>query len=183
MSHDAAPLPRATALPAPSPSTPSAPPGGLRRATPADAGALAALRAVMFAAMGSDVGPEDAAWRTASARWYAGRLADRAAFAAYVVEDPADGVVASAVGAVEFRAPGPGNPTGVRGHVSTVCTLEPHRRRGHARACLEALLDWFLTGTAARTIDLNATAHGLSLYRDLGFVPPRFEALQLRIRS
>lgn len=53
--------------------------------------------------------------------------------------------------------------------------------RGHARACLDALLAWFAEDTGARVVNLNATADGAGLYRSLGFAAPRFPALQLRI--
>jgi GNAT superfamily N-acetyltransferase len=55
-----------------------------------------------------------------------------------------------------------------------------YRRRGYARACLEALLAWFRDETEARVINLNATGEGIALYRSLGFTEPRYPVLQLR---
>lgn len=91
------------------------------------------------------------------------------------------GAVARSAGTCDSHAPGPGNPTGIRGHVFNMSTLPDHRRRGHARACLEALLDWFRTRTPARVINLNATPDGAALYRSIGFTEPRFAALQLTL--
>lgn len=67
----------------------------------------------------------------------------------------------------------------MRGHVFNMSTFPAHRRRGYARACLEALLEWFRDETQARVINMNATQDGIPLYRSVGFTEPRFAALQL----
>jgi GNAT superfamily N-acetyltransferase len=67
----------------------------------------------------------------------------------------------------------------VRGHVFNMSTFPANRRRGYARACLEALLEWFRDETEARVINLNATPDGIVLYWVAGFTAPRFAALQL----
>ncbi|MFC7380756.1 GNAT family N-acetyltransferase [Sphaerisporangium rhizosphaerae] len=152
-----------------------------RRAVVGDAGALTRLRALMLAAMGTSVGGDDAEWRKAAEAWFAERLADTGAFAAFVMEDPELGVVCSAVGMIERRAPGPSNLTGTQGRVFNVSTDPRRRRRGYARACLTALLAWFRDETEAKVIELNATGEGAELYRAAGFAAPRFPALQLRI--
>ncbi|MFC4584753.1 GNAT family N-acetyltransferase [Sphaerisporangium corydalis] len=157
--------------------------GGVRRAVVGDAAALVRLRGLMLEAMGMTVGGEDAGWRAVAEAWFAERLRDKANFVAYVVEDAELGVVSSAVGACERRAPGPVNPAGVHGHVSNISTDPRRRRRGHARACLDAVLGWFREETEVRVIDLNATGDGIELYRSVGFDAPRFPALQLRIRE
>jgi ribosomal protein S18 acetylase RimI-like enzyme len=152
----------------------------VRRAGVADAAALVRLRALMLAAMGVDVGPEDARWRGAAEDWFAERLAATGEFAAFVVDDPALGVVSNAVGACDRHAPGPTDLVGLHGHISNVSTDPRRLRRGYARVCLEALLDWFAADTGARVINLNATPDGDTLYRSLGFGAPRHPALQLR---
>jgi GNAT superfamily N-acetyltransferase len=151
----------------------------VRRAVAADAADLVRLRAQMLADMGRSVGDDADPWRASAEDWFADRLVREQEFAAFVVDDPDDGVVACSAGICDFRAPGPGNLTGVRGHVFNMSTLPAHRRRGHARACLEALLDWFRDETAARVINLNATPDGIALYRSASFTEPRFAALQL----
>ncbi|MET8138762.1 GNAT family N-acetyltransferase [Sphaerisporangium sp. NPDC005288] len=153
----------------------------VRRAVGADAGALTRLRALMLEEMGTPVGGQDAEWRKAAEAWFAERLADTGGFAAFVMEDPELGVVCSAVGMIERRAPGPSNLTGTQGRVFNISTDVRRRRRGHARACLAALLAWFRDETEAKVIELNATGDGAELYRATGFVAPRFPALQLRI--
>ncbi|MFC4529438.1 GNAT family N-acetyltransferase [Sphaerisporangium dianthi] len=153
----------------------------VRRAVVADAGALTRLRALMLEAMGAPVGDQDAEWRKAAEAWFAERLADTGGFAAFVVDEPDSGVVCGAAGMCDRRAPGPSNLTGTQGHVFNISTDPRHRRRGHARACLEALLAWFRDETDAKVINLNATGDGADLYRAAGFVAPRFPALQLRI--
>ncbi|MEO3810542.1 GNAT family N-acetyltransferase [Sphaerisporangium sp. B11E5] len=153
----------------------------IRRAAVADAEALTRLRALMLDAMGVPVGDEDAQWRKAAEAWFAERLADRTGFAAFVVDDPELGVVCAAAGICDRRAPGPSNPGGLHGHVFNISTDPRRRRRGHARACLEALLTWFRDETGVQVIDLNATADAIDLYHAAGFTAPRFPALQFRL--
>jgi len=152
----------------------------IRRATPDDADALVLLRAAMFEDMGEDTGAPDARWRVDAAAWFHRELGRVDEVAAYVAEVVGEGVVASALGMLEHPAPSPSNPAGVRGHVSQVSTLPGHRRRGHARACLVALLDWFDHDTAAGRLDLHATGDGEPLYRSLGFAPSPYPSLRRR---
>lgn len=153
----------------------------LRRAVPSDAAALVRLRALMFQEMGTDPGGEDAEWRGAAEVWFAERLGETRDFAAFVVEDPALGVVCNAAGACDRRAPGPADPGGRHGHVFNISTDTRRRRRGHARACLGALLAWFHDEAGCGVVDLNATGQGIGLYHAFGFEAPRFPALRLRL--
>jgi GNAT superfamily N-acetyltransferase len=136
--------------------------GRVRRAGVEDAAALVSLRAVMFEAMGVDVDPGDA-WRATAEEWFARRLEDEAGFAAFVVEDATLGVVSGACGEYEQRAPRPGDTRSGRGHVFNVATDPRRRRRGHSRACLGALLGWFVEETDARAVELSASEDGLPL--------------------
>ncbi|MFD0329118.1 GNAT family N-acetyltransferase [Streptacidiphilus monticola] len=91
-------------------------------------------------------------------------------FGVFVVDD-ADRpgrLAACAVGTLEQRLPAPGHPDGLFGFIFNICTDEAHRRRGYARACTEALLDWFDERGATR-LDLHASVEGQQLYRSLGF--------------
>jgi GNAT superfamily N-acetyltransferase len=151
----------------------------VRRAEAVDAADLVRLRAQMLADMGRSVGDDGEPWRARAENWFAERLVREREFASFVVDDPDDGVVACSAGICDFHAPGPGNLTGVRGHVFNMSTFPAHRGRGYARACLEALLEWFRDETEARVINLNATPDGLALYGSVGFTEPRFAALQL----
>lgn len=152
----------------------------VRRATPDDVHALVRMRALMLSDMGVETGDAGAPWRAASAQWFADGLRLPGEFAAFLVDDPELGVVASAVGACDVHAPSPANPSGLHGHISNVATDPRRRRRGHAGACLDALLTWFRDETPVTVVDLNATADGAGLYESFGFAPPRHPALQLR---
>ena len=148
----------------------------VRRAAAADAADLVRLRAQMLTDMGRAAGDDTDPWRARAEGWFADRLVRGREFASFVIDDPHDGVVACSAGICDFHAPGPGNLSGVRGHVFNMSTLPAHRRRGYARACLEALLEWFRDETAARVITLNATPDGIALYQAVGFTAPRFAA-------
>ena len=142
----------------------------VRRATPDDAAALTTLRAVMLDALGE--GPPadgDGVWWAATVVWMRHLLEDRDARAAFVVDDAALGVVAVALGSIAWGAPMPGAHDRRRGQVFGVATDPRVRRRGHARACVGAVVGWLDAQGVART-DLTASGEGLALYRDLGFV-------------
>ncbi|WP_392675407.1 GNAT family N-acetyltransferase [Streptomyces sp. LN785] len=153
---------------------------GVRRATPDDVPALVRMRALMLSDMGMETGDAEAPWRAASAQWFAERMRLPGEFAAFLVDDPELGVVASAVGACDAHAPSPANRSGLQGHISNVSTDPRRRRRGYARACLGALLTWFREETEVTVVNLNATGDGAALYESFGFVAPRNPALQLR---
>ena len=158
----------------------STPDATVRRAGPEDAEALAELRAVMLDALGE--GPPTAGddrWRSATVAWFGERLVDRDHFAAFLADDPEFGVVACAVGAIAGGAPLPGDRRPVRGQVFSVATDPRARRRGHARACTVAVLEW-LDAREPAVIDLSASPEGIDLYRSLGFVPRPWTAMRRR---
>jgi GNAT superfamily N-acetyltransferase len=161
--------------------TTQAQPFAVRRAAAADAAALTRLREVMLSDMRMLAAGADPSWRDKAEAWFARRLDDKDDFAAFVVEHPDLGVVSCAAGVCDRHAPGPGNPGGVQGLIFNMSTDPRCRRRGYARACLDALLAWFRDETEARVINLNATGDGIALYRSLGFTEPRNPALQLRV--
>ncbi|MFE7173781.1 GNAT family N-acetyltransferase [Streptomyces sp. NPDC057616] len=78
------------------------------------------------------------------------------------------GLAACGIGTIEQRLPGPHLRNGRIGHVIGVITDPAHRRRGHSRAIMRGLLDWFREREVAR-VDLYASVEGEPLYRDLGF--------------
>lgn len=153
----------------------------VRRAEPDDAEALVRLRGLMLAAMGNDVGGPEAPWRKVGRQWFAEQLASPDTFAAYVVDDPGVGVVAGAAGNVYVHPPGPKDLSTVRGHLYNVSTEPDFRRRGLARACVIALLDWFRDETEVGQIELHATHDGIDLYHALGFIEAGYPALRLRL--
>ncbi|WP_238153513.1 GNAT family N-acetyltransferase [Kribbella speibonae] len=152
----------------------------VRRAGAADAESLVRLRGLMISSMGTDIGGPDAPWRATALKWFTEQLASPDTFAAYVVDDPSSGVVAGATGNVYAHPPGPNDRTTVRGHLYNVSTEPDFRRRGLARACVGALMDWFRDETDVGQVELHATADGIDLYRSLGFTEAKYPTLRFR---
>ncbi|MFF8912094.1 GNAT family N-acetyltransferase [Streptomyces sp. NPDC015032] len=143
---------------------------GLRQAVEDDTAELVRLRALLF----EDLGGDFFAPATGSDDWLdtlASVLKEQMAADAVriLVVDGGSGLAACGIGTVEQRLPGPHLRNGRIGHVIGVVTDPAYRRRGHSRAILEGLLDWFREREVAR-VDLYASAEGEPLYRDLGFV-------------
>jgi GNAT superfamily N-acetyltransferase len=151
----------------------------IRRATPADAGAVVQLRALMFASMGVP-GVDDPRWREAALGWLERELGGRHTCVALAVAS--DGrAVASAMAALRFETPSPVNPTGVWGLVNNVATYPEARRQGLARACVGEVLRWLREETEAHVVELFATGEGSGLYAELGFTPTAWPAMRLRM--
>ena len=153
----------------------------VREATPADADALLALRAVMFEAMG--LPPDqvsDAGWRLAAHGWFVDRIA--AAGVRVVVAEVDGEVVSGAVGEVTALIPGPTTPNGSVGLISNVATVPSHRGRGLAGAVTDDLLAWFAERTDVTRVDLFATTGGARLYEPRGFRERGFPAMCLPLR-
>lgn len=164
-----------------------------RRAIPEDADELVRLRQVMLDSLsrlpaggevlaGGEV-PAAGDWREAAAEYLRKNLADPDAdLTAFVVERPGrpGELAACAVGTIEYRLGGPGNPSGRTGYVFSVATDPDQRRRGHSRACMEALLEWFRE-RGVRRVDLRASAEGEPLYATLGFVRTPDPAMRLTL--
>jgi ribosomal protein S18 acetylase RimI-like enzyme len=150
--------------------------GVVRRALPADAPALVALRVELMRAMG-EAGADASEWQDGALAWFRAALAGDDA-AAFVVDDDGE-VVAGALVTLGRGAPSARNPRGLTAHVTNVCTLPHARGRGLARACLEAAISW---SRAARvdSVSLHATPDGEGLYRSLGFTDTTYTELRLR---
>lgn len=157
----------------------------VRRALPEDAEELIRLRQVMIDSVfanGSATAPAaDTGWHADALPTVRAKLADtEGGFAAFVIDQPGEAggdgrsgpsgkLAALVVGSLDYRIGRAGNPQGVNGYVFSVATDPGQRRRGYARACMEALLDWFRERGAA-TVDLSASAEAEPLYASLGFV-------------
>jgi ribosomal protein S18 acetylase RimI-like enzyme len=152
-----------------------------RRATPEDAAELTRLRVVMFEGMGfgvSDLGP---AWRQHSIGHFQARLRDTGEFAAFVIDKPgATGLAACAVGWLNPHLMALNDLSGRRGYIANACTDEDYRSRGYGRATITPLLDWMRAAAVSR-VDLHASVDGEPLYRSLGFAPPKFTGMTLRL--
>ena len=136
----------------------------------------------MFSAIGSDVGDDSAGWRVAARRWFEEQIARPGQFAGFVVEHPVDGVVATALGICDARAPSPHDRAGIHGHVFNICTAPAYRRHGYGQACLNALITWFRTDTDVHVVYLNSTPEGAGIYTAEGFTEPAFPTMRLRIQ-
>ncbi|MGW5862391.1 GNAT family N-acetyltransferase [Streptomyces sp. NPDC055239] len=161
----------------------------VRRATPDDAEELIRLRQVMIDSVfgtGSATAAanrSDTGWQVESLAVVRGKLADpKGDFAAFVIDwpDHPGKLAALVVGTLEYRIGRAGNPRGVIGHVFSVATDPDQRRRGHARACMEVLLDWFRE-RGAGSVDLNASADAEPLYASLGFVRKPDPSMRLKL--
>ncbi|MGL5819352.1 MAG: GNAT family N-acetyltransferase [Phycicoccus sp.] len=154
--------------------------GVIRAAVPGDAAALVALRAVMFAAMGTDdAALVDSRWRRAAHDWFAGRVGTAGVHV--VVAEVGGEVVSCAVGEVTGLIPGPSAPHGSVGLISNVATFAGHRGHGHAAGCTNELLRWFEEETDVSRVDLFATAGGERIYGQHGFVRSDFPAMRRRM--
>ncbi|MEU6821075.1 GNAT family N-acetyltransferase [Streptomyces atriruber] len=171
---------------------------GVRRAVEADLPELVRLRALLFETLGGEYfnpapdqpnRPDRNDWRHNLAAVLKEQLTADATRILVVDAEPdrdhghghghGHGIAACGIGTVEQWFPGPHNLTGRVGHVIGVVTDPAYRRRGHSRAIMRALLDWFRAQDASR-VDLYASTQGEPLYRDLGFVDHPDPALYWR---
>ncbi|GAA4922046.1 ribosomal protein S18 acetylase RimI-like enzyme [Stackebrandtia albiflava] len=154
----------------------------VRAASPDDAGEIVRLRALMHHSMGSD-GIAEQEWRDAAARMLRRELAEPEPRIMVFVVDAGDAALAAcATGTIQQRLPAPGNPSGLVGYVSNVCTDVPYRRRGHARACMLALMDWF-AGRGVDRLDLRASAEAEPMYTALGFTRTTDPSMRMRLTT
>ena len=135
----------------------------LRRATPADALALADLRGHMYVAMGV---PLTDAWHERCVADFSRRL-DTPGFVAFVIEAEGE-VVSGGAGWLEEHLPSPTQLDGRRGHIASMSTHPAHRRQGHARVVFAALMEHF-TAQGIGRVDLRETPDGQPLYASFGF--------------
>ena len=146
----------------------------VRAAAAHDVDEMMRLAAVMFESIGLDA--SDAAWRDrAPAVLVDGLRAGHVG--AFVVDDPGEPgrLAASGAAVVEQRLPTPHGPDGRIAYVQWVCTDPDHRRRGFARAVMDALLVWTRDQGVAR-VELHSSPDGRALYEELGFraTPPSY---------
>jgi len=157
----------------------------VRRATVDDAAELVRLRGVLF---GVPTDSDEGGWRQPSRQILERRLAEESpTMAGFLVDQPPGAaagdqgrLAACAVGIVEERLGKPHNAHGLTGYVFNVATDPEHRRRGYARACVTALLDWFRS-QGCGAADLRASPDAEPLYTSLGFVRTSDPAMRTRL--
>ncbi|GLX00204.1 GNAT family N-acetyltransferase [Microtetraspora sp. NBRC 16547] len=141
----------------------------VRQASENDVAELVRLRTLLFENLGGDFfNPSTAGdgWRDALAAVLKEKLTQDDA--RILVVDGDNGLAACGIGTIERWFPGPHSRNGRIGHVIGVVTDPAYRRRGHSRAIMQGLLDWFREREAVR-VDLYASREGEPLYRELGF--------------
>ncbi|MEU1732611.1 GNAT family N-acetyltransferase [Streptosporangium sp. NPDC020145] len=151
----------------------------VRPATSEDIPELVRLRQILADRMAMDGSfPIDGGWRES----YADSLSERIGStdtAVYVVDAPEGGLASCGVGLIFDRFPGPGLPDGRYGYIQGMTTDPAHRRQGHGRAVLAALMAWY-RARDIRRIDLHATSDGAPLYREMGFTADGYPSLTWR---
>ncbi|GIH98990.1 GNAT family N-acetyltransferase [Planobispora takensis] len=154
----------------------------VRGATPDDIPELVRLRQILADRMAMDGSlPVESLWEEA----YADSLKERlgsADTAVYVVDAPQGGLAACGIGLIFDRFPGPSLPDGRYGYIQGMTTDPGHRRRGHSRAIMGALMEWY-RASGIRKVDLHATSDGEPLYRQFGFVEDGYPSLTWRASS
>jgi ribosomal protein S18 acetylase RimI-like enzyme len=145
----------------------------VRRASIEDAWELTRLRRVMlknFQEIHDDI------WEYACKDAFEQALADPDGMIQAFVVDAGDfpgKLAACSVGMIQQRLPSPDNHSGLIGYIQSVSTDPDYRRRGYARAAVEATLEW-LDSCGVPKIELTASSMGDDLYRDLGFSDLQF---------
>jgi GNAT superfamily N-acetyltransferase len=155
----------------------------VRQASPDDAPELVRLRGVMLSSISGEE-PPPGAWQDHAELFLRVRLAEPdGSLTAFVVDRPGGvgKLAACAVGSIEHRLAGPGNPSGTTGYVFNVATDPGERRRGYSRACMEQLMGWFARRGVTK-VDLKASPEGEPLYASLGFARTVDPAMRLRLR-
>jgi GNAT superfamily N-acetyltransferase len=142
-------------------------PYALRTATVGDVHAVARHRVAMFRDMGVLMESEGPALEASSAAFLA-RAIPAGQYHGWVAEH-GGAVIAGAGVVLRPLLPRPGHlDGGVEAYVLNVYTDPPHRRRGVARALMDAVLDWCQSQAIAR-VTLHASDEGRPLYLTLGF--------------
>jgi GNAT superfamily N-acetyltransferase len=145
----------------------------VRRASVEDAWELTRLRRVMLKTFQQV--DQDEAWEYACTDTFEQALADPDGMIQAFVVDAGDfpgKLATSAVGVIQQRLPSPENHSGLIGYIQSVSTDPDYRRRGYARAAVEAALAW-LDSCGVPQTELTASPMGHGLYRELGFQESR----------
>jgi GNAT superfamily N-acetyltransferase len=140
----------------------------IRRATVEDAPVIARHRAAMFRDMG-DASGDDVARIESASILYLRRMISERRFLGWLAERQGE-VVAGGGLVVSQLLPRPGAVDGGEQALILNVYCEPeHRRRGLARALMEAMLEWCKRKRIAKVV-LHASQDGRPLYESLGFI-------------
>ncbi len=140
----------------------------VRRATPDDAALLSDHRACVWNQYGEHDPQGVAAHVPVWTAWMRGAIA-RDAYVGFIAFD-GDAVAGSACVLVHEAVPRPGYIGASDGRVHSVYVVPAMRRRGIARALMDALLAYAQTNDVMR-LTLHPTVMSRALYTTLGFEP------------
>ncbi|MCY2960066.1 MAG: GNAT family N-acetyltransferase [Planctomycetota bacterium] len=141
----------------------------IRPARPADAVALAELRALLFCESGQAHVESEADFRVRCRAAYVESFTSGAAFA-WVAQDEAGDIVSAITVLLHPRLPTPALPGTIEGYVAGVYTTPACRRRGLATALLRAATEDARRRGFAR-LRLHTTVAGRRVYVAHGFIP------------
>jgi GNAT superfamily N-acetyltransferase len=159
--------------------TPDTPQFTWRRAWAADATTLATLRLALFDDDGRGAAAGDeASFVERCTRAFVAAI-ESGACLAWLAEANDGEAIGAALLLVLPKLPAPRSPGTSEGHLSTVYTRPPWRRRGVATALVHAAIAEGRARGFAR-IRLHATTAGQPLYARAGFLP-RVDEMELRL--
>jgi ribosomal protein S18 acetylase RimI-like enzyme len=139
----------------------------IRRATPLDIPALVYYRCELFRSMGTTDERLLAELADACFRYMMVALPG-GEFRAWVA-DAGDSVIACGAAVIHEGPPTPSALHGRQANIMNMYTRPEWRRKGIARALMDALVT-DLTEAGAETVELHATSDGRPLYEAFGFV-------------
>jgi GNAT superfamily N-acetyltransferase len=139
----------------------------VRHAAPTDAAVITHHRIAMFRDMGV-LDEREVPALNAATRAYLAESLPSGAYLGWMVEAAGE-VVAGGGVIMRQLLPRPGQPDGgEEAYVLNVYVEPAHRRRGLARALMEAILDWCRTRHVSR-VSLHASDAGRPLYESMAF--------------
>jgi ribosomal protein S18 acetylase RimI-like enzyme len=139
----------------------------IRLATADDLPLIVFQRCAMFEDMGIRDRAALDAMNERFADWMQGRI-ERGEYRGWFLTDDRGTVLAGAGLWLQDSLPSPRDPSTRRGYVMNVYTRPEHRRQGHARRLMDAMME-YVRGRGIRTVALHASDAGRALYESLGF--------------
>ena len=142
----------------------------IRRAEPADAAILAALRLEFMRIVKNGGLPDEEDWLSGLSSYF-GRSMARGKLLAWLCFDGDEAVASAALRMDPIRrdrAPGPGSAGAADGYIMSVYTKPAYRRRGISRALLDLAIEEGRRRGLRRLV-LHPTDDGRPLYESLGF--------------
>ena len=150
----------------------------VRRAAWADVPELVRQRRGMFAAMQEGDDSEMAAMERAFTDYLASAM-PASSFNAWLAHAPDGEVLGGGAVVVNPWPPSPLRLMPRRAYILNVYVYPDHRRRGVARALMQAMLEW-CRAERFTAVQLHASADGRALYEQLGFTPTNEMRLEIR---